>query len=72
LLGPPGIPGDRLKVLRDAFQATTRDPEFLVATEKSQSEFTPAPGEHLQDLARKIAATPAPIVQRTAAALRPK
>ena len=72
LLGPPGIPADRLKALRDAFQTTTHDPEFLAEIEKSQSEFTPAPGEYLQDLARKVAATPAPIVQRTAAALRPK
>jgi tripartite-type tricarboxylate transporter receptor subunit TctC len=72
LLGPPGIPADRLKALRDAFQVTTRDPEFLTEIEKSQLEFTPASGEYLQDLARKVAATPAAIVQRTAAALRPK
>lgn len=72
LLGPPGIPADRLKALRDGFEATTHDPEFLTEIEKSQSEFSPASGEYLQDLARKIAATPATIVQRTAAALRPK
>ena len=70
LLGAPGLPADRLKALRDAFQATTRDSEFLAEIEKSQSEFTPARGEYLQDLAAKVAATPAPIVQRAAAALR--
>jgi tripartite-type tricarboxylate transporter receptor subunit TctC len=72
LLGPPGIPADRLKALRDAFQATTRDPEFLAEIEKSQLEFTPAPGDYLQDLAKKVAATPVAVVRRTAAALRPK
>ncbi|HEY7296429.1 MAG TPA: tripartite tricarboxylate transporter substrate-binding protein [Xanthobacteraceae bacterium] len=72
LLGPPGIPANRLTALRDAFQATTRDPEFLVEIEKSQSEFDPAPGEFLQDLAKKVAATPAAVVARTAAALRPR
>jgi tripartite-type tricarboxylate transporter receptor subunit TctC len=72
LLGPPGIPAARLRALRDAFAATTRDPQFLGEIEKSQSEFDPAPGEFLQDLAKKVAATPAAIVSRTAAALRPK
>jgi len=72
LLGTPGIPADRLKALRDAFLATTRDPEFLAEIKKSQSEFDPAPGEYLEDLAKKIAATPPDIIQRTAAALRAK
>jgi hypothetical protein len=43
-----------------------------VEIEKSQLEFTPAPGDYLQDLARKVAATPATIVRQTTAALRPK
>jgi tripartite-type tricarboxylate transporter receptor subunit TctC len=72
LLGTPGIPADRLKALREAFQATLRDPDFLAEIKKSRSEFDPAPGEYLEDLAKKIAATPREIVQRTAAALRAK
>jgi tripartite-type tricarboxylate transporter receptor subunit TctC len=72
LIGAPGIPAERLKALRDAFQATTRDPEFLAEIKKSQSEFDPAPGEYLEALAKKIAATPPDIIQRTAAALRAK
>ena len=72
LIGAPGIPADRLKALRDAFQATTRDPDFLTEIKKSQSEFDPAPGEYLEDLAKKIAATPPEIVRRTAEALRAK
>ena len=72
LIGTPGIPADRLKALREAFQATTRDPEFLADIKKSQSEFDPAPGEYLEDLAKKIAATPPEIVRRTAEALRAK
>src|SRR4029079_6568598 len=29
LLGPPGIPADRLKTLRDAFNAMVQDPDFV-------------------------------------------
>jgi tripartite-type tricarboxylate transporter receptor subunit TctC len=72
LIGTPGIPTDRLKALREAFMKTTRDPEFLEEIKKSQSEFDPAPGEYLEDLAKRIAATPREIVDRTAAALRAK
>jgi N-acyl-D-aspartate/D-glutamate deacylase len=35
-------------------------------------EFDPAPGEFLQDLAHKVAATPREIAERTAAALHTK
>jgi tripartite-type tricarboxylate transporter receptor subunit TctC len=72
LIGAPGIPADRLKALRAAFQKTTQDPDFLAEIKKTRSEFDPAPGEYLEDLAKKIAATPQDIVKRTAAALRAK
>jgi tripartite-type tricarboxylate transporter receptor subunit TctC len=72
LIGAPGIPADRLKALREAFMATTRDPQFLEDVKKSQVEFDPAPGEYLEDLAKKVAATPRAVVERTAAALRAK
>jgi tripartite-type tricarboxylate transporter receptor subunit TctC len=72
LLGAPGIPADRLAALREAFMATTRDPQFLEDVKKSQAEFDPAPGEFLQELAGKVATTPRAVVERTAAALRAK
>jgi tripartite-type tricarboxylate transporter receptor subunit TctC len=72
LIGTPGIPADRLKALREAFQAVLKDPDFLADIKKSQSEFDPASGEFLEALAKKIAATPPDIVRRTAEALRAK
>ncbi|HTK12608.1 MAG TPA: tripartite tricarboxylate transporter substrate-binding protein [Xanthobacteraceae bacterium] len=72
LLGPPGIPADRLKTLRDAFMKTTKDKEFLAVIAKSHAEFDPESGEYLEDLAKKVAATPPAIIQRTADALKPK
>jgi tripartite-type tricarboxylate transporter receptor subunit TctC len=72
LLGSPGIPPDRLEALRQAFMATVRDPQLLEEVKQSQAEFDPAPGEFLQDLAHKVAATPRAVVERTAAALHAK
>jgi tripartite-type tricarboxylate transporter receptor subunit TctC len=72
IIGPPGMPAERLRVLREAFLATTRDPQFLTDVKQAQAEFDPAPGEFLEDLARKVAATPKAVIDRTAAALRAK
>jgi tripartite-type tricarboxylate transporter receptor subunit TctC len=69
LLATPGIPAERVKALRAAFQATTHDPEFLAEIKKTKSEFDPATGEYLQELAAKVAATPKAVIERTAAAL---
>jgi tripartite-type tricarboxylate transporter receptor subunit TctC len=71
LLGPPGIPSDRLKALRTAFEEATKDPALRTEIEHSGSEFDPASGEYLQGLAQKVEATPRSVIDRTAAALRP-
>lgn len=72
LLTTPGVPEARVKALREAFLATTRDREFLAHIERSNAEFDPAPGEMLEDLAKKVAATPQSVVDLTVAALQPK
>ena len=70
LLGAPGIPADRVAALRAAFQSTTRDPGLLAEIKKTASEFSPATGEYLAELAKKVASTPPEVVRRTAAALQ--
>jgi tripartite-type tricarboxylate transporter receptor subunit TctC len=72
LVGAPGIPPERLAALRAAFQAVTKDPLLLEEIKKSQSEFEPASGEYLEELAKTIASTPRAVIERTAAALRIK
>jgi tripartite-type tricarboxylate transporter receptor subunit TctC len=72
LIGAPGIPADRVKALRAAFTAATRDPELLAEVTKTNSEFEPETGEYLENLAKKVAATPPEIARRTAAALQEK
>jgi tripartite-type tricarboxylate transporter receptor subunit TctC len=72
LLATPGIPAERVKALREAFMATTHDPQLLAEVEKSKSEFDPASGEYLQDLAGNVAATPKAVIARTAEALHAK
>jgi len=72
LLAPPGIPAERVKVLRAAFDAMIKDPEFLAEIEKSGQEFQPASGEQVQKLIAEAASAPREVVERTEAILRIK
>jgi tripartite-type tricarboxylate transporter receptor subunit TctC len=61
---PPGVPEDRVALLRKAFLDTLRDPEPLSEAQKIGLDVDPISGEELQALAEKIYATPANIVEQ--------
>jgi tripartite-type tricarboxylate transporter receptor subunit TctC len=63
-VAPPDLPADRLKLLRDAFNATMKDAEFIADVKKQKFDVEPEDGEHLAALIQKIYATPKPIVER--------
>jgi tripartite-type tricarboxylate transporter receptor subunit TctC len=50
ILAPPGVPADRLAVLRKAFDAAMKDPELLAEVNKAQLDFEPMGGEELSKL----------------------
>jgi hypothetical protein len=63
-VAPPDMPAERIKMLRDAFTATMKDPEFLSDAERQKLDIRPENGEYLAALVKKIYATPRPIVDR--------
>jgi tripartite-type tricarboxylate transporter receptor subunit TctC len=63
-VAPPDLPADRLKMLRDAFNATMKDADFIADVKKQKLDLEPEDGEHLAALIKKIYATPKPIVER--------
>ena len=69
-VGPPNIPPERAKALRDAFMATMQDKDFLADTAKAQMEITPVDGEKVQALVKEIYATPSDVVQKATSMLR--
>src|SRR5262249_2636092 len=60
----PDVPADRVKALRDAFQATIKDPAFLAEAEKSGFEVNAVSGEEMQKIVADIVATPKNIATR--------
>ena len=69
-VAPPDLPADRLKMLRDAFNATMTDPAFVAEAQKSKLDLEPEDGEHLAVLIAKIYATPKPIVDKVTSLIK--
>jgi tripartite-type tricarboxylate transporter receptor subunit TctC len=67
---PPGVPADRVAILRAAFEATLKDPAFLADAAKLQMEIDPLTGAEIEELLKAAYATPRGIVQRAAELVR--
>jgi tripartite-type tricarboxylate transporter receptor subunit TctC len=67
LMTPPGIPADRLAVLRKGFAAMLADPAFKAELEKRNMEFGPMSGEELQSLIKTTLDIPPAVVTRAIA-----
>jgi tripartite-type tricarboxylate transporter receptor subunit TctC len=57
-------------MLRAAFDATMKDPDFVAEAKQRKLDLEPEDGEHLAALIRKIYATPKPIVERVTSLIK--
>jgi tripartite-type tricarboxylate transporter receptor subunit TctC len=64
IIATPGVPADRVKILREAFMRTVNDPELLDDAKKKKLELDPVSGEELETLAREIVAQPPEVIER--------
>jgi tripartite-type tricarboxylate transporter receptor subunit TctC len=71
-VAPPDLPADRLKMLREAFNKTMRDPEFIADVKKEKLDLEPEDGEHLAALIAKMYQTPKAVVEKVSALLKSK
>ena len=64
IVAPPGIPTDRLKIFREAFLKTMKDPDLLAEAKRKNFDITPSTGEELEALAKLVMAQPQDVVER--------
>ena len=64
MMATPSVPADRVKILRDAFNATMKDSEFLTDIDKRQFDLDPVPGEELEKIVKDVMSQPPDIVER--------
>ena len=60
----PNVPAERVQALRDAFDATIRDPAFIEAAAAARVEINPIYGLALQATVEKVLATPKNLAER--------
>ena len=60
----PNVPAERVKALRDAFDATLKDPAFIEAAAAARIEINPIHGVQLQATVEKVLATPRALAER--------
>ena len=72
VVAPPGVPADRLAILRKAFEALANDREFRADAEKSKAEFEFVSAAEVEKVVALIAATPAETAERYTKAFAPE
>jgi tripartite-type tricarboxylate transporter receptor subunit TctC len=64
MLTPPGVPAERVRILREAWNQTVKDEEFLAEAKKRRWPVAPVSGEELDSLAKEVITQPPEVVQR--------
>jgi tripartite-type tricarboxylate transporter receptor subunit TctC len=64
MLVTPGTPADRVKMLREAYAQSIKDPELLAEAKKARMDVDPSTGEELQALLNDILNQPREVIDR--------
>ena len=64
IVATPGVPSDRVKILREAFSKALGDADVVADVKKKQLELDPTSGEELETLAKEVIASDREIIDR--------
>jgi tripartite-type tricarboxylate transporter receptor subunit TctC len=64
LVFAPGVPADRVKILRDSFDKTIAEGAFLAEAERRRLEIDPTQWDEMESLAKEVMATQSDVVAR--------
>jgi tripartite-type tricarboxylate transporter receptor subunit TctC len=64
LIGTPGIPPDRIKVLREAYLKAFAEPEVVQEAKKSRLDLETLPGEEVETQIREVMNQPKEVIER--------
>jgi tripartite-type tricarboxylate transporter receptor subunit TctC len=68
---PPGVDPARVQVMRDALQATYRDPAFLQEAKVMNLEFQPKTTDEIQQILNEVLATPSDVAAKYRQIIQP-
>jgi tripartite-type tricarboxylate transporter receptor subunit TctC len=71
-LTAPGVPAERVEILRKAFEALTKDPDFLKDSAQANLDVQLVEGARIQKIVEDLVNTPPDIVAKAKIAMEPK
>jgi len=66
---PPGVPAERVAILREAFDATIKDADFLAEAKKRNLPINPMPGQELDEMFTRDGVPSKELAERAARAM---
>jgi tripartite-type tricarboxylate transporter receptor subunit TctC len=69
-IAPPDLPPAVFKMVRDAFAATMKDPDYIAEVKKLKLDHDPKDGAFLEKLIKDIYATPKEVIQKVGALIK--
>jgi tripartite-type tricarboxylate transporter receptor subunit TctC len=67
---PPGIPAERARALREAFDATMKDPDFIAEAKGQNLDVDPVTGAEVETLIREVYASSPEAVQLATSSMK--
>ena len=67
---PPNVPQERLETLRAAFDAMTRDPDFLADARNGKFEIRPVSGKAIDQILDQVFQLPEDVIKKAASMLK--
>ena len=64
MVAAPGTPGDRVRMLREAYAKAMKDPELIAEANKGKMDMDPSTGEDLQALLKEIMDQPREVIDQ--------
>lgn len=62
MAAPPGVPADRVKILRQAYNQALKDPELIAEVTKSRLDMEPSTGEEIEAVIRDVMDQPPEVI----------
>lgn len=67
---PPGVPDERVAMLRNAFEKVVKDPEFVSESERLLIDIDFVPGAEAESLVKEVLSTPKDVIDATRAMMK--
>lgn len=63
MVAPPGVPADRVRMLRDAYTRALKDSDLIAEVNKSRLDMEPSTGEEIQEIFKSLMTQPREVIE---------